>query len=173
MWKKLFILSLSIALLIVFSAPISSVNAKGPKRLRSIPINWRVAGPIVDFNLILLKARGWPGRADLTIMGYDYGYDADPNCETKVTVGGVNFVAVFTDLSMLFAKRMDGGEAYICQNPEGATFYFDMEINGGTGRFDGATGDFTAEGKAYAEPFFPGPLSAETGNFTGEIVFGD
>ena len=68
---------------------------------------------------------------------------------------------------------MDGGEAYICQNPEGATFYFDMEINGGKGRFDGATGYFTAEGEAYGEPFSPGPLSAETGEFIGRIEFED
>jgi hypothetical protein len=169
MWKKLLILSLSVTVLLFLAAPISIVDAGG----KSKKMNWRVAGPIVDFNLVLLKAVGSPGRADLTIMGYDYGFVEDPNCVTKVTVGGINFVAVFNDLSMLFAKRMDGGEAYICQNSEGATFYFDMEINGGTGRFDGATGDFTAEGEAYGEPFFPGPLSAETGNFTGEIVFDD
>ena len=43
MWKKILIPSLSIALLLVISAPMSSVNAENSRI-----VNWRIAGTIVQ-----------------------------------------------------------------------------------------------------------------------------
>jgi hypothetical protein len=182
MWKKLLILSLSIAVLFVFSAPITPVDAGN----KSIPINWRVAGSIinsvkttgavVDQTLINLSALGSPGPAELTILG-DWRF-ADPEADPPEEVPGCNltlifdhdeFVAVFPDLSLLFAKLMEDGDAYLCVvYGVGTTFTFDMEIIGGTGRFDGATGEFTATGVGHGDDF-DGPLSAESGEFIGEI----
>lgn len=86
---------------------------------------------------------------------------------------GFDFVAVFTDLSMLFATHMDG-DAYLCQNPDGSKFYVDMEIIGGTGRFDGAGGYFRSEGDGYSVSIgVTPPLSAESGKFIEEIEFND
>ena len=181
MSKKFFILSLSFALLFVFSASISPVIAKN----RSIPINWRVAGGLVDVTtwsgkspmqvVVFLKAKGSPGRADLTIMGYVNAIDSDDNCEKIYIFGGDDFVAVFNDLSMLFAQLNDEGASYVCSNEgQPSTFFFDMKITGGTGRFEGATGYFEATGVSRSN-YLSGDtgLGAEFGNFIGEIVFED
>jgi hypothetical protein len=178
MWKKLLILSLSITLVFCIAPSMTPVDAGG----RSIPINWRVAGSIVDVkttgdpvdqNLIRLKAVGAPGHADLTVVGYA-GDPVDPpmeGCDIEIPFVQDEFVAVFTDLSMLFARLMDGGDSYVCINfLSGTTFKFDMEIIGGTGRFDGATGYFTATGVGIGQ-YFEGPLSAESGRFIGTIEF--
>lgn len=184
MWKKLLILSLSIAVLFVFSAPISSVNAGG-KWKKDKKINWRVAGSIINEvmtsgvpsgqTLVNLKARGAPGNADLTVLGYAGipGSIVVDGCDLAIPFDGDEFVAVFNDLSMLFAKLMDGGDSYLCITfgPEGrTTFKFDMEITGGTGRFDGALGGFTATGVGHGQ-YFEGPLSAESGKFIGWIEY--
>jgi hypothetical protein len=180
MCKKILIPLLSIALLLVISAPITPVNAGG-KRL---PINWQVAGSIINEvmtsgtpsgqTLILLKAQGAPGPADLTILGYIGipGSILVDGCNFAIPFDGDEFVAVFSDLSMLFAKLEVGGDAYVCVDPQPSTFKFDMEIFGGTGRFDGATGKFTATGVGPGEGF-DGPLSAESGEFIGTIEFPD
>jgi hypothetical protein len=56
MWKKILIPSLSIALLLVISFPISSVNAKSSRI-----VNWRIAGTIVQsievFNPLIATKR--------------------------------------------------------------------------------------------------------------------
>jgi S-layer homology domain len=182
MWKKLLILSLCISVLFVFSAPISSVNAGGT----DVEINWRVAGPIINEvmtsgdppgqTLIMLKAKGAPGPADLTVLGTarlaEPGEEV-PGCHLTIIFEQDEFVAVFSDLSMLFAKLMEGGDSYLCgvfppAPNAGTTFKFDMEITGGTGRFDGATGGFIATGVGHGE-YFEGPLSAESGEFKGLV----
>lgn len=176
MFKKFFILSLSIAVLLFLVAPITPADAGEKWKKKSKRINWRVAGPIVDSRLILLKAKGAPGRADLTILGdgIDFaGIKETPECTDKIIpylIDGVEFVAVFADLSMLFARHTFG-EAYICKNNGQSNFYFDMEIIGGTGRFDGASGSFIAKGDSYGDLYFVGELSAENGKFTGLIEF--
>ena len=84
MWKKLLILSLCIAVLFVFSAPISSVNAGGKwGNWGQRKINWRIAGTIVQsidisnpqsqeyiglHSLINLTAYGSPGPAKITLL---------------------------------------------------------------------------------------------------------
>jgi len=176
MWKKLLLLSLSISLLLVMSAPVTSVNAGG----KTIPINWKVAGSIINQvmisgappgqTVVLLKAQGAPGPADLTIIGYAGipGSISVDGCNFAIPFDGDESVAVFSDLSMLFAHLMDGGDSWLCVDPQPTTFKFEMEIIGGTGRFDGARGGFTATGVSQGGGFV-GPLSAETGEFIGTI----
>jgi hypothetical protein len=180
MCKKIFIISLSIVVILFLSASISSVNAGG----KPVKINWRVAGsmisevvttgdPYSNQSVINLKARGAPGSADLTILGAAGDpefYTNDPNCYVYVPFIQDEFVAVFNDLSLLFAKLKEGGDAYVCVcvDPPQTTFKFDMEIFGGTGRFEGATGEFTATGVGHGGGF-DGPLSAESGRFKGKI----
>lgn len=84
MWKKLIILSLSVAVLLFLAAPITPATAGG-KWKKNKKINWRVAGPIVDGSLILLKSIGSPGRADLTIMGHDIDWaNSGPTAECSI-----------------------------------------------------------------------------------------
>jgi hypothetical protein len=182
MWKKILILSLSIALLLFLSAPITPVDAGG----KSKKINWRVAGSIIntvsvktngvpsDQTLINLKARGAPGRADLTVLGIagDLDFSGTEGCDVYIPFLQDEFIAVFNDLSLLFAKLDDDplAEAYLCVKSGVTTFIFDMKITGGTGRFEGATGYFTATGVGHGQDF-EGPLSAESGEFIGEIDF--
>jgi hypothetical protein len=184
MWKKLLILSLSITLLFCITASMTPVDAGGHRhRPSSIPINWRVAGSIVNFKtnigpedqiVVFLKAMGSPGPADLTVVGYasDAYVDNDEGCYPKIIFGGDEAVAVFTDLSMLFARLMDGGDSYICIGADGISHAkFEMEIFGGSGRFDGAKGYFTADIPAGFGHLFEGALSAESGKFIGRIEF--
>ena len=101
MWKKILIPSLSIALLLVISVPISSVNAGGKWWKRNV--NWRIAGtivqnidvtspnpyyippgythPFVPFprSLISLTARGAPGSAKITLLSRST-LDSPANC---------------------------------------------------------------------------------------------
>ena len=89
-----------------------------------------------------------------------------------ITLIADEMVAVFPDLSLLFANLLDGGEAYLCSSKEGeppSFFKIDMEIVGGTGRFEGAGGQFTGTGDGYGKYFPNTPLSAETGEFKGWI----
>lgn len=194
MWKKLLILSLSIAVLFVFSFPISSVNA-GSKN-----VNWEIAGSIANYvmvapnagqgdpttiphYLISLSAKGSPGSAELTLMGWGLPVVVPPAPPVNCKVGEIeirtiqgNMVARFGDLSLLFASintidPPDGpGPGYLCLDPVAghSTFVSNMVITGGTGRFEGATGAITGTGDGY---YFPsgGPLAGEVGEITGEI----
>jgi len=193
MWKKILIPSLSIALLLVISAPISSVNAK-----RSKNINWRIAGTIVQtievfspqdqssfgfHSLINLTAKGSPGRANITLLGRptaagttgtnltcEDGYIPIADFEQN------DFVAIFPDQSLLFAsidKSEDGGGILCIDLATFQTTYFTvkMKITGGKGRFEGAGGDFTAEGYGYPGFSSEGTLVGENGVITGTIDF--
>ena len=184
MWKKILILSLSVAVFLFLMAPFTPADA-GEKSKR---MNWRVAGSIVDFKtytgaedqiLLLLKAVGPPGRADLTISGYtgDLIFPPRDGCTFEVPLDGDSLVAVFDDLSMLFAVLSDdeSAESYACVNPgQGTIIKIDMKITGGTGRFEGAKGYFTANAVSFSR-YLDGTtaLGAENGKFIGKIEFGD
>ena len=186
MWKKLLILSLSIALLLVISATISPVNA-GSKN-----VNWKVAGSIANYVMVLdlntnqlvpnylisLSAKGPPGNAEITIMGVGVPVGPDPACndETRINIIQNELVARFPDLSLLFATHDTGTGGYLCVTENGTNFTTSMVITGGTGRFEGATGGITGTGDGYPvnpDPTTDGPLSAETGNLIGTIYLPD
>jgi hypothetical protein len=190
MWKKTLILSLSLAMLFVISAPISSVNA-GDK---SVPVNWQIAGSIAnnvqvlinvstdpqnpDFRtiphfLISLSAKGSPGPAEITLMGYGSVVFPPISCEEgelEIKTAYSDMVARFRDLSLLFASYDDANPGFLCINPAEGLSRFEnhLVITGGTGRFAGATGTLTGTGEGY---YFAsgGALAGEVGEITGKI----
>ena len=195
MWKKLLILSLSISVLFVFSAPISPVNAGG-KWKKSKKINWQIAGTIVQsieiFNpqtggpeglhsLINLSAQGSPGPAKITLLSRPStiaptspfscpdGY-GDPG-PFPVYFDKNEFVALFPDQSLLFASVDTNKGGRLCLGETGTYFIVEMIITGGIGRFEGASGGFTAEGNGYPFPTLDGTLVGENGRVTGRINF--
>jgi hypothetical protein len=191
MQKKLLILSLSIAVLFVLSAPITPANAGG-----SQPINWQIAGTIVQLidisiplpgppysqsigphSLINLSAKGSPGPAKITLLSQA---GAPPNSLECISSNYFpiayfsknDFVALFPDQSLLFASIGPGG-GILCQGieeteAEGTTYFtVDMIITGGKGRYEGAEGYFTGEGYGYL--FNDTTLVGENGKLTGTI----
>jgi hypothetical protein len=196
MWKKILILSLSVALLLVISAPISSVYAKGSKN-----INWRIAGTIVQLlditipapgaepaphSLINLTARGAPGPARITLLSKSTGppgvTGTSLTCEDEVNFTHIadvvqnDFVAIFPDQSLLFASidnSEDGGGILCIDAATFQTTYFivKMKITGGKKRFEGASGYFTAEGYGYPGFSSEGTLVGENGRIKGRIDF--
>jgi len=195
MWKNLFILSLCIVVLFVFSAPITPVNA-GDKGKN---INWRIAGTIVQFidismpalgppiyvgphSMINLSAKGSPGPAQITLLsmsGPVHPGGKTYTCPDEYPIGPLyfvknDFVAIFPDQSLLFATLdiddIDGIN-HLCFGTAGSDFGVAMDITGGTGRFEGALGDFTATGNGYF--INPGisdnTLVGENGMVTGTI----
>ena len=200
MWKKILIPSLSIALLLVISVPISSVNAGGKWWKRNI--NWRIAGTIVQLievaspnpegaphygevgphSLINLTARGAPGSAKITMLSRST--DIPPAEPFDCAVGYYyplyfdknDMVAIFFDQSLLFASIDEEKGGILCFGitPETAgTTYFKIKMNvtGGKGKFERVSGGvFIGEGNGY--PVFPdATLAGENGTITGTIDF--
>jgi len=172
-------------MLFVIIAPVSLAHAEG----KSIPVNWQVAGSIANYlltmtappdpsstiphYLISLSAKGPPGPAEITLMGY--GFPVDPTgsgCDQLIIIFNNEMVARFSDLSLLFAVHDTVNGGYLCITAGATSFNTSMVITGGTGRFEGATGGFTGTGSGYPvnpDPSTDGPLSAETGELTGTI----
>jgi hypothetical protein len=196
MWKKILIPSLSIALLLVISVPISSVNAGGKWRKRNV--NWRIAGTIVQFiditsptdgpvgphSLINLTAYGSPDSAKITLLSRLTGTDNPPmepfDCAEGYSPIGYfdknDMVAIFFDQSLLFASidETTGGILCVGVLPETAgTTYFKVKMNvtGGTGRFKRASGgDFIGEGNGYPVSL-DSTLAGENGTIRGRIDY--
>jgi hypothetical protein len=176
MRKKLLILSLSIAVLFVFSAPISSVIAGGKK---SKKVNWRIAGTIVQLininvpiipppdppvppffksvgmhSLINLSAKGSPGPAKITLLSRAVPAGDVEGCPSdyqfsKLIFDKNDFVAIFPDQSLLFTTlgENDGEEfGLLCIGFTGTFFAVRQNVTGGTGRFEGASGVLEASG---------------------------
>ena len=80
-------------------------------------------------------------------------------------------VFTFQDLSLLYAK---GGSGLICINLDtGAQkFVIEIEFDGGTGRFEGATGGATITGEGVPMNS-AGTFFAETGTTVGTIIVPD
>jgi hypothetical protein len=200
MWKKILIPSLSIALLLVISAPMSSVNAENSRI-----VNWRIAGTIVQsievfnpldpdisegfYSLINLTARGAPGSAKITLLSRvtetppPIPPDPDPFLCADGYVGPVAYfdqndmVAIFFDQSLLFASIDDTKHAILCigvvPGTTLGTTYFKVKMNvtRGTGRFERVSGGmFIGEGNGYPVNSET-TLAGENGTMTGTIDF--
>lgn len=190
MWKKFIILSLSIAVLMFLAAPITPVNAGG-KWKKNKKINWQIAGTIVQLievispvtgpegfhSLINLSAQGSPGPAKITLLSRTAETGSSNfNCAEgffPIAYFDKNdFVALFPDQSLLFASINTTDFGILCAGAAGTYFKVKMDIMGGTGRFEGASGSFTGEG--YGHPFSPDlTLVGESGELTGVIEFSD
>lgn len=157
-------------------------------------INWKVSGTVayVTFAyaidvppfiqsqngfLVNAVATGEPENVQFTATGWT-GPPTDntstsTECDPYPQMASLknDFVATFADQSMIFATLDPDLGGYVCLGPIPAEF--NMIITGGTGRFEGATGQFTGTFNAY--PIGPpvsslGALLAETGTIVGEIM---
>lgn len=156
----------------------------------STPVNWTVAGTIVnvlvpDFTAVppappfkpgfLIHAfiKGAPGNAQFTVLGFP----GIPSGSLGQCGGGPgqlfspnDMVIMFADLSMIFAEEAEEGGWVCFPSPVGdpVTAVSNMTVTGGTGRFEGATGEFVGEFVS-----FPvgdsGAVIAETGTIKGWI----
>jgi hypothetical protein len=196
MRKKLLVLLLCISVCLVLSAYISPVNA-GDK---GVVINWQIAGTIVQFidiskptselpeyigphSMINLSAKGSPGPAKITLLSRSVPSSNVDGCPSayqfaKLIFDKNDFIATFPDQSLLFATlgENDGEEfGLLCIGATGTYFSVREKITGGTGRFEGASGEFTGTGYGYfIDPAIPpagsdNALVGENGTITGSI----
>jgi len=196
MWKKLLILSLSIAMLFIITGCSSDSNAQD----NSIDVDWQIAGTIVQqiaisdpedgtligpHSLINLSAQGDPdgdpGAADITLLSkiaVPGTTGTTLTCESGYFPIGEfeenDFIALFPDQDFLFASidTAAGGGGILCLDAAtfGTTYFIvKMIITGGKGRFDGATGNLTGEGYGYLSFSSAGTLVGESGTLTGTI----
>ena len=188
MWKKILITSLSIALLLVISGPISSVNAESSRI-----VNWRIAGTIVQLidiispatfesvgphSLIKLTAYGSPGSAEITLLSrITLSPPSDPfSCAAEffpiAYIDKNDMVSIFPDQSLLFASIDETKGGIFCIGADGTTYFkVKMNVTGGTGRFEGVSGGvFIGEGNGYPVSF-DSTLAGENGTITGTIDF--
>jgi len=202
MWKRLFILSLSIGMLFVVTGCGSDSDAIAQANNKEV--DWQITGTIVQLidveslffgpleaghSLINISAKGLPDDAGITLLSVSAPCGADPPfpCEEGYIPGACftknDMVAIFPDQSFLFASiHDDGGVLCLKFNPDtglpedGTYFKIRMNITGGTGSLDGASGVLTGEGHAY---FVENPpdndltLLGENGRITGTIELPD
>ena len=197
MWKKILILSLSMAMLIVITgcSHDGDAIAQGNE-----DVDWQIVGTIVQLlnvdslvfgpaeqgsSLINISAEGLPDDAKITLLSISEECVGDPPfpCEDGYVPGYCftknDMIAIFPDQILLFASiHSEGGVLCLKINPdsgspEGTYFKVRMNITGGTGMYDGASGVLTGEGHGY---FIQNPpdndltLLAENGRITGTIV---
>ena len=197
MWKKILILSLSMAMLIVITGchSDSAAVAQGNE-----DVDWQIVGSIVQLlnveslffgpseqgrSLINISAEGLPDDAKITLLSISEPcVDAPPfPCEEGYVPGACftknDMIAIFPDQTLLFASiHSEGGVLCLKFNPDtqlpedGTYFKVRMNITGGTGKYDGASGVLTGEGHGY---FIQNPpdndltLVGENGRITGTI----
>ncbi len=95
---------------------------------------------------IVLHAKGRPGRGTIVLRSYFGELAPGERCPVgtlEQNLRVVGFVETFTDLSQLYATATSG---YICLDPTSGSSELVLEgvYTGGTGRFEGATGTFSA-----------------------------
>lgn len=152
----------------------------------NIPINWRVAGTIVNVQLAIPTAQGLltppasliqafvkgsPGNAQFIVVGIPNEFQSSLGMcgdGPGQTFAFNDMVITFADQSMLFAKPGPAG-GWVCFQLNGTvTAVANMTIIGGTGRYEGAAGEFVGEflGRPVGDS---GALAAETGTIEGWI----
>jgi hypothetical protein len=177
MWKKLLILSLSVAMLFIITGCSSDSNVIA--QANDEEVNWQIVGTIVQLidveslffgpledrhSLMHLSAEGPPDSAAITLLSISKECPAELPfpCEEGYIPGACftknDMVAIFPDpdQSLLFASiHEDGGVLCLKLNPDtflpedGTYFKIRMNITRGTGKFVGASGVLTGEGHAY------------------------
>ena len=173
-------------LLVVISLPQTAVA-------KEIEMNLRFAGAFVTgithvvdpmtggtapSALIHTTSKGSPGKAVTRGFGGVTMPIGPPIADCLGIIDGLPIAVVenpllftFQDLSLLYAT---GGGGLICIDlVSGAQkFLIDIEFHGGTGRFEGATGDATITGEAVPLNS-AGTFLAETGTIVGTIIVPD
>ncbi len=160
----------------------------------NIPINWRVAGtityvelyspyveplsdstfPTVQGTIIDIVTKGKPFGARSKVIGIANGVvpDTEGDCveDFKLLFEYDDMIVTFPDLSMLFATGKDDPPGFHCfLDPFPQLAVAHMKIIGGTGKYAGASGEYTGtfRGGPVGES---GTLGYETGTIVGEIV---
>ncbi len=177
--RKLMMLSLVILVVFFTTIPWTLADAED----ESMKVNWQLAGTNVHFvdvsdpftqiarpsMLIDLSAKGSPGPAEIKMLGAIVDSPPSPCMDGNglaFALAQDDMVAKFPDMSLLFASLVEGS---VCVNliPGGkpsAIFSVQLTITGGTGRFEGTSGDLTYSGITYRV----GP-SAELLGMTAEV----
>jgi len=146
------------------------VDVKVPPGVREVAgtiVNVQLTGPVPVF-LIDALVKGAPGRVQFRVLSVGAGAPVSiPECEGPGQYFAYNdMVITFEDQSMLFAKLdpVEGGWSCFTGKPAVAN----MEITGGTGRYESAEGYFQG---VFQTPFFgdSGALLAETGTIKGWV----
>lgn len=129
-------------------------------------------GELTGSPLIRLKAKGSPGACEITLFGgQDEAFpseccDGGGPCLT-ILVTENPLVFTFNDLSLLFATG--SGEVCIDLLTGRGTGTIDLTFTGGTGRFEGATGEAVTVFEI--NPVSSnGSFSSETGTTVGTIL---
>ncbi len=162
----------------------------------STPINWEVSGTIANVQfaiplptggfglvpgvLIDIFPRGAPGEAHITVAGIpgEPILTSTAECGNHFMLPFVNddLVATFADQSMLFATLDPALGGWVCLFNSGASAeplppaVFHLEITGGTGRYEGVTGQLTGTFMGILlGTNASGALLAETGTIVGTI----
>ncbi len=123
--------------------------------------------------LIRLKAKGSPGPSEITLFGGQDETEFPSDCCAGggpcllVIVTENPLVFTFKDLSMLFATG--SGEVCIDLLTGIGTGTIDLTFTGGTGRFEGATGEAVTVFEIVPVSS-NGSLNAETGQTVGTIL---
>lgn len=148
-----------------------------------VPINWRVSGTIVGIQVTKLSPTGYegpaflidaflkgePGNAQFRLVAAmeEYPTDYIPDCEGPGQFFQFDdMVIIFSDLSMLYAAMDPDLKAWMCFT--GAPAVANLEIIGGTGRYEGAEGSFQGTFGGFNFPA-SGAFIAEFGTIEGVI----
>ena len=171
------ILIVGVAVIVVVATGMATEIAYGG----DIPIHWKVSGTIANVIfypstnptvrqpglLIQAAVKGSPGNGQFTItsIANQPGYVSECNGPGQ-TFAHNDMVITMDSLSIIFAKLEAG---WLCFNANGTvSAEAHMIITGGTGKYDGASGNFMGifEGQSVGTSGF---LAAETGTIVGEI----
>ncbi len=153
-------------------------------RAGSTPIDWKAAGTIANVQLAIppffepvpgflihAAVAGAPGAAEFTVVTVPGSPSDQCGDNFGQSVLQNDMVITFPDQSMIFAKLNPaaGKGAWICfTGPDTVAAVANMTITGGTGRFEGAEGNFVGKfvGRQVGAS---GALAAETGTIEGSI----
>ncbi len=178
----------SLAVVVIMTAVLSIPIAGGTVCAGSTPISWRVAGTIVNVQLapppffepapgFLIRAvlDGAPGTAEFTVVAGPGDPVAPPSDKCGNNFGQTflrnDMVITFPDQSMIFAKLdpAPAGGGWFCFTGVGTvTAESHMVITGGTGKYEGAGGEFVGRFQG-VQVGTSGALAAETGTIEGWI----
>ncbi len=188
--KARWILSVCVAL----AALVAFAASRPPPTLSSaqVDMNLRFAGTFISrvqyvvpstgepatSPLIRLKAKGSPGPCEISFFGGQdetVGFPPDEDCCggpacLLISVIENPQVLTFNDLSLLFATG--DGEVCIDLLTGIATGTVDLTFTGGTGRFEGATGEAVSDFEIVPVSS-DGSFNSETGTTVGTIVLPD
>jgi len=164
-----------LVLVLVVALGVVAYAAQG----RTVPIDMELTGTFIPINesagIFDVNLQGSPGKAHA--RGLSVGLPVEkgalpsgnkcvdiPDSPDGLLTTEAQLNMIFNDGSMLFGTMAEG--SYLCFVPN--TVYAPYEIVGGTGRFEGATGEVNFD--ITTHPIGTGTVVGESGTGTGEII---